>query len=79
MIILGIDPGTAALGYGVIERTGARLRVREAARVAIDHDAIEAGAGDDHREPVRELVQPRGEQLERIEHDTAKRQVPQQE
>jgi len=26
MIILGIDPGTAALGYGVIERTGARLR-----------------------------------------------------
>ena len=26
MIILGIDPGTAMLGYGVIERTGPRLR-----------------------------------------------------
>jgi crossover junction endodeoxyribonuclease RuvC len=26
MIVLGIDPGTAALGYGVIERTGGRLR-----------------------------------------------------
>ncbi len=26
MIILGIDPGTAALGYGIIERTGSRLR-----------------------------------------------------
>ena len=26
MIILGIDPGTAALGYGIIDRTGGRLR-----------------------------------------------------
>jgi crossover junction endodeoxyribonuclease RuvC len=26
VIILGIDPGTAMLGYGVIERTGTRLR-----------------------------------------------------
>jgi crossover junction endodeoxyribonuclease RuvC len=26
VIILGIDPGTAALGYGIIERTGSRLR-----------------------------------------------------
>ena len=33
MIILGIDPGTAALGYGVIERTGGRLR-------AIDHGCL---------------------------------------
>jgi crossover junction endodeoxyribonuclease RuvC len=27
VIILGIDPGTASLGYGVVERTGQRLRV----------------------------------------------------
>ena len=33
MIVLGIDPGTAALGYGVIDRTGGRLR-------AIDHGAF---------------------------------------
>jgi crossover junction endodeoxyribonuclease RuvC len=26
MIILGIDPGTAALGYGVVERSGGRIR-----------------------------------------------------
>ena len=26
MIVLGIDPGTAALGYGVVERTGSHLR-----------------------------------------------------
>jgi crossover junction endodeoxyribonuclease RuvC len=33
VIILGIDPGTAALGYGVIERAGGRLR-------AIDHGCL---------------------------------------
>ncbi len=26
MIVLGIDPGTAALGYGIVESTGGRLR-----------------------------------------------------
>jgi crossover junction endodeoxyribonuclease RuvC len=26
MIILGVDPGTAMLGYGVVERTGSHLR-----------------------------------------------------
>ncbi len=30
MIVLGIDPGTAALGYGIVERTGARLRLVDA-------------------------------------------------
>ena len=33
MIVLGIDPGTAALGYGIIERTGPRLR-------AVDHGVV---------------------------------------
>ena len=33
MIILGIDPGTAALGYGIVERTGGKLR-------AVDHGVI---------------------------------------
>jgi crossover junction endodeoxyribonuclease RuvC len=37
VIVLGIDPGTAALGYGVIDRTGARLR-------AIDHGAFHTPA-----------------------------------
>lgn len=34
MIVLGIDPGTAALGYGVVERIGGRLR-------AVDHGCLE--------------------------------------
>jgi crossover junction endodeoxyribonuclease RuvC len=33
VIVLGVDPGTAALGYGIIDRTGSRLR-------AIDHGAF---------------------------------------
>jgi crossover junction endodeoxyribonuclease RuvC len=34
VIILGIDPGTAALGYGIVEKTGSRLR-------AIDYGCFE--------------------------------------
>ncbi len=34
MIVLGIDPGTAALGYGIIEATPGRLR-------AVDHGCVE--------------------------------------
>ncbi len=34
MIVLGIDPGTAALGYGIVERSGGRLR-------EIDHGCLE--------------------------------------
>jgi crossover junction endodeoxyribonuclease RuvC len=37
VIILGIDPGTAALGYGVIERTSGRLR-------PIDYGCFETSA-----------------------------------
>jgi len=37
VIILGIDPGTAALGYGIIERTGGRLR-------EVDHGCLVTSA-----------------------------------
>src|SRR5438105_7851308 len=30
VIVLGIDPGTAAMGYGIVERTGSRLRMVDA-------------------------------------------------
>jgi crossover junction endodeoxyribonuclease RuvC len=33
VIVLGIDPGTAALGYGIVESTGGRLR-------AVDHGVL---------------------------------------
>jgi crossover junction endodeoxyribonuclease RuvC len=29
MIVLGIDPGTASTGYGVVESQGSRLRALE--------------------------------------------------
>jgi crossover junction endodeoxyribonuclease RuvC len=34
VIVLGIDPGTAALGYGIVERTGSRLR-------EVDHGCLD--------------------------------------
>ncbi|HWH24593.1 MAG TPA: crossover junction endodeoxyribonuclease RuvC [Candidatus Limnocylindria bacterium] len=34
MIVLGVDPGTAATGYGIVERTGSRLR-------AVDYGCLE--------------------------------------
>ena len=37
MIVLGIDPGTAALGYGIVESTGGRL-------AAIDHGVVATSA-----------------------------------
>jgi len=37
VIVLGIDPGTASLGYGLVERTGSHLR-------AVDFGAFHTGA-----------------------------------
>ena len=37
MIVLGIDPGTAALGYGIVERSGGRLR-------EVDHGCLVTSA-----------------------------------
>jgi crossover junction endodeoxyribonuclease RuvC len=37
VIVLGIDPGTASLGYGLVDRTGSRLR-------AIDYGVFRTGA-----------------------------------
>ncbi len=37
MIVLGIDPGTAAMGYGIVERTGGSLR-------AVDYGCLTTSA-----------------------------------
>ena len=37
MKVLGIDPGTAALGYGIVERSGGRLR-------EVDHGVLRTSA-----------------------------------
>jgi crossover junction endodeoxyribonuclease RuvC len=39
MIVLGIDPGTAALGYGIVERTGGRLRAVDYGTLTTSADA----------------------------------------
>lgn len=38
MVVLGIDPGTASTGFGVVESVGSRLR-------ALDHGVIATAAG----------------------------------
>jgi len=54
VIVLGIDPGTAATGYGVLERTGTRLRAIDFGCLTTDPSvspegrllAIHAGIGE---------------------------------
>ena len=57
MIVLGIDPGTAALGFGIVERTGGRLR-------AVDHGCFVTSA--DLSLPAR-LLAIHGQVVELIE------------
>ena len=38
MIVLGIDPGTANTGFGVVERRGSRLRARDGGVIRTDPD-----------------------------------------
>jgi crossover junction endodeoxyribonuclease RuvC len=40
MIVLGVDPGTAATGYGIVERAGNRLR-------AVDFGCLETTPADE--------------------------------
>ncbi len=48
MVVLGIDPGTANTGYGVVARHGSRL-------VALDGGVIETAAGTDPGERLASI------------------------
>ncbi len=48
MVVVGIDPGTANTGYGVVARHGARL-------VALDGGVIETAAGTDAGERLAHI------------------------
>lgn len=48
MIILGIDPGYALMGWGVIEATGSRMRL-------LDYGCIETKAGEPMQHRLRTL------------------------
>jgi crossover junction endodeoxyribonuclease RuvC len=69
VIVLGIDPGTASLGYGIVDRTGGRLR-------AVDYGCFTTGADTplperllaihDHLAELLELHQPTVMAVERL-------------
>ncbi len=48
MIVLGVDPGTAMTGYGLVERRGSTLRLVEygCLETAVDRPAATAAAAD---------------------------------
>lgn len=48
MIVLGIDPGYALMGYGVVEQQGSRMRL-------IDYGCIETKAGEPMQNRLRKL------------------------
>ena len=57
MIVLGIDPGTAATGYGVVERNGSRLR-------AIDYGCIVTASTTSLAERLLEIHASIGELID---------------
>jgi crossover junction endodeoxyribonuclease RuvC len=69
VIVLGIDPGTASLGYGIVDRTGGRLR-------SVDHGCFVTSpdlplpdrllAIQDHLAELLELHQPDLVAVERL-------------
>ncbi len=46
MIVLGIDPGTAAMGWGIIERRKAKGKGREISTKYVGHGAIKTPSTD---------------------------------
>jgi crossover junction endodeoxyribonuclease RuvC len=62
MVVLGIDPGTANTGYGVVARHGARL-------VALDGGVIETSAGVDPGERLALIHARVGELLDAYQPD----------
>ena len=67
MIVLGIDPGTAITGYGVVERVGSRVR-------AVDYGCITTPPGMplpqrllEIRGAIADLIETRGPSLVAVE------------
>ena len=59
MIVLGIDPGTAALGYGIVERTGGRLR-------AVDFGCVVTSPDSELPERLRHIHEVVSELIETV-------------
>ena len=67
MIVLGIDPGTAALGYGVVERIGGRLRLVDVGCVVTSPDQTLGARLVQIHEAVVELIELHGPSLVGVE------------
>ena len=64
MRILGIDPGYAIVGYGVIEAAGGRYR-------PVEYGAVTTPAGQDFGQRLVEIYQGMGEILTRLKPQAA--------
>lgn len=62
MIVLGIDPGTASTGYGVVRSEGSRLR-------ALEHGVISTAAGVPLERRLADIHRCVGELLARYDPD----------
>jgi crossover junction endodeoxyribonuclease RuvC len=62
MVVLGIDPGTASTGFGVVESLGSRLR-------ALEHGVICTSAGVPLARRLADIHSRVGELIERYEAD----------
>jgi crossover junction endodeoxyribonuclease RuvC len=62
MIVLGIDPGTASTGFGVVQSTGSRLR-------ALEHGVIATAAGVPLERRLADIHDQVGALIERHEPD----------
>lgn len=62
MIVLGIDPGTASTGYGVVRSEGSRLR-------ALEHGVIATAAGVPLERRLADIHDRVGELLARYDPD----------
>lgn len=62
MRVLGIDPGTAATGYGIVQADGNRLR-------AVDHGVVSTPAGEPMEQRLAHIFQQVSLLIERHEPD----------
>ena len=67
MIVLGIDPGTAALGYGIVERTGGVLRAVDYGCVTTSADVPLPQRLHHIHTQVAELIETHGPDLVAVE------------
>ena len=62
-IIMGIDPGIASVGYGIIKKTGKEISL-------IDYGCIRTYAGDDHIVRLRDIYRELKRIIQKNKPDT---------